>query len=165
MGGVGFRSPCRLGFACAFIPDVPAQLCKRAAKVLNISAARLRILLIAGRVKGAYKTGKMWLIPLYKGQPLIQRGTRGPVPRWRSPKKPTKTIIHVNSRRIRQNHKKQLQQPVITVKKGNTNVYGHQVEIPGSCCIVYSPDRPIALSGACSYKLKLNRLTSKEMDI
>ena len=29
-----------------------------AAKILNISTARLRVLLIAGRVQGAYKTGK-----------------------------------------------------------------------------------------------------------
>ncbi len=58
-----------------------------AAKILKISTARLRALLIAGRVEGAYKSGKMWLIPLVKGKPIITRGTRGPVPRWHNPKK------------------------------------------------------------------------------
>jgi len=132
-----------------------------AAKILNISTARLRVLLIAGRVEGAYKrkvggvgfrpaklfkkTGKMWLMPLINGKPIIKRGTRGPAPRWRNPRKPAKKIIHVNSQRIRQNQKQQEQQPVITVKTGNRNVYGHQVEIPGGCRVVYRPDSPISL--------------------
>ncbi len=114
-----------------------------AAKILKISTARLRVLLIAGRVEGAYKTGKMWLMPLFNGRPIIKPGTRGPAPRWRNPRKPAKTIVHVNSQKIKQNNKHQLQQPVITVKKGNTNVYGHQVEIPGGCRVVYCPDNPI----------------------
>ncbi|WP_413165376.1 DNA-binding protein [Capilliphycus salinus ALCB114379] len=114
-----------------------------AAQILEISTARLRVLLSEGRVQGAYKTGKMWLIPLVKGKPIIKRGTRGPAPRWRNPKKPATTIIHVNSHRIRQNQKQQQQLPVITVKKGQTNTYGHIVEIPGGCRVVYSPDNPL----------------------
>ena len=114
-----------------------------AAKILQISSARLRILLIAGRVEGAYKSGKMWLIPLFQGKPFIRRGSRGPVPRWCNPRKPAKTVIHVNSHRIRENKKNQQHQPVITVKKGNTNQYGHEVEIPGGCRIVYNPHNPI----------------------
>ncbi len=82
-----------------------------AAHILKISTARLRVLLIAGRVEGAYKTGKMWLIPLFDGKPIITRGKRGPAPRWRNPRTPTKTIVHVNSHRIKQNQKK---------KKGTT---------------------------------------------
>ncbi|MGB3532985.1 MAG: helix-turn-helix domain-containing protein, partial [Microcoleaceae cyanobacterium] len=113
-----------------------------AAKILNISTARLRALLISGRVEGAYKSGKMWLIPLFNGKPIISRGKRGPAPRWRNPRKPAKTVVHVNSQRIKQNQKKNERQPVITVKKGNTNVYGHQVEIPGGCRVIYSPDNP-----------------------
>ncbi|MEQ9620544.1 hypothetical protein [Coleofasciculus chthonoplastes] len=77
----------------------------QAAQILNISTARLRVLLLQGRVQGAYKTGTMWLMPLFNGKPLIQRGKRGPTPRWRNPRKPAKTIIHVNSHRIRQNQK------------------------------------------------------------
>ncbi|WP_413162878.1 DNA-binding protein [Capilliphycus salinus ALCB114379] len=114
-----------------------------AARILKISTARLRVLLSAGRVEGAYKTGKMWLIPLFKGKPMIKRGTRGPAPRWRNRRKPARTIIHVNSQRIRQNQKHQEQLPVISVKKGQTNTYGHIVEIPGGCRVVYRPDKPL----------------------
>ena len=114
-----------------------------AAKILNISTSRLRVLLSSNRVRGAYKTGKMWLIPLFNGKPIITKGKRGPAPRWRNPKKPAKTIIHVNTQKIRQNQKYQQQEPVITVKKGNTNQYGHEVEILGGCRIVYRPDRPL----------------------
>ena len=64
------------------------------AKILNISTARLRVLLIAGRVEGAYKTGRMWLIPLFDGKPIIRKGKRGPAPSWRNPRKPAKTIVH-----------------------------------------------------------------------
>jgi len=64
------------------------------AKILNISTGRLRILLIAGRVEGAYKTGRIWLIPLFNGKPIIKKGKRGPAPRWRNPRKPAKTVVH-----------------------------------------------------------------------
>ena len=128
-----------------------------AAKILNISSARLRVLLLSGRVEGAYKTGKMWLIPfswcafprsgnptgvapLFDGKPIIQIGKRGPAPRWRNPRKPTKTIIHVNTHKIKNNQKHHKSEPVITVKRGNTNQYGHEVEIPGGCRVVYRPD-------------------------
>ncbi|MDJ0534881.1 MAG: helix-turn-helix domain-containing protein [Xenococcaceae cyanobacterium MO_207.B15] len=114
-----------------------------AAKILNISTARLRVLLIQGRVEGAYKIGKMWLIPLFKDKPIIQKGKRGPAPRWCNPRKPAKTIIHVNTHKIKQNQKHHQKQAVITVKKGKTNQYGHEVEIPGGCRVVYSPDKPM----------------------
>lgn len=114
----------------------------QAAKILKISTARLRVLLIAGRVEGAYKTGKMWLIPLFDGQPIIKKGKRGPSPSWRNPRKPAKTIVHVNSHLIKKNKKHQQKQPVITAKKGKTNQYGHEVEILGGCRIVYRPDSP-----------------------
>ncbi len=114
------------------------------AKILNISPARLRVLLIAGRVEGAYKTGKMWLIPLFNGKPIIRKGKRGPEPRWRNPRKPAKTIVHVNTHRIKQNQKNSQKQPVITVKNSNTNNrYCYEVEILGGCRVVYSPDKPI----------------------
>jgi len=129
-----------------------------AAQLLNISTARLRVLLLTGRVEGAYKTGKMWLMPLFNGKPIIKPGKRGPDPRWRNSRKPAKTIIHVNSQRIRSNQTKQERQPVITVKRSGsrsgtgasepgtktsqTNIYGHEVEIPGGCRVVYRPDRP-----------------------
>ena len=147
-----------------------------AAKILNISTARLRVLLIAGRVQGAYKTGKMWLMPLFNGKPIIKRGKRGPAPSWRNPRTPAKTIIHVNSQRIRQNQKHQQNQPVITVKKncssqlstpsvseaehkvgsatkGQLNLYGHEVEIPGGCRVVYRPN-----SSRCGAKVWIETL-------
>ncbi|MGD1919028.1 MAG: DNA-binding protein, partial [Pleurocapsa sp.] len=40
-----------------------------AASILEISSSRMRQLLQKGRVRGAYKTGKFWLIPLYDGMP------------------------------------------------------------------------------------------------
>ncbi len=141
-----------------------------AANILNISTARLRVLLITGRVEGAYKTGKMWLMPLFNGKPIIKRCKRGPDPRWRNPRTPAKTIVHVNTHKIKENQKQNLQQPVITVKKRcdpsqvslqtldtatvatlgngedarksqNVNLYGHEVEILGGCRVVYRPNR------------------------
>ena len=114
-----------------------------AAKILKISTPRLRVLLIEGRVEGAYKTGKIWLIPLFRGKPIISKGKRGPAPHWRNPRKPAKTIIHVNTHKIKHNQKHQKKQPVIIVNKGDTNQYGHEVEIPGGCRVVYRPDNPI----------------------
>ena len=114
-----------------------------AAKILKISTARLRVLLITKRVEGAYKTGKMWLIPLFNGRPISTKGKRGPAPRWRNPRKPAKTIVHVNTQKIKHNQKHQQHQPVITVKQGDTNQYGHEVEMPGGCRVVYRPDKPM----------------------
>ena len=114
----------------------------QAAKTLNISTTRLRVLLKAGRVKGAYKTGKVWLMPLFNGYPIIEKCDRGPKPKWDKQKEPTKTIVHVNSHKIKHNRNHQDRQPVITAKKGSRNIYGHRVEIPGGCQVVYSPDRP-----------------------
>jgi len=38
--------------------------------------------------------------------------------------------------------KRNEQEPVITVKKGNSNIYGHEVEVPGGCRVVYRPHNP-----------------------
>ena len=84
----------------------------------------------------------MWLIPLFNGRPFISKGKRGPAPKWKNPRKPAKTIIHVNGQRIRQNLTRNSQEPVITVKKGNSNIYGHEVEVPGGCRVVYRPHNP-----------------------
>ena len=136
-----------------------------AAKILNISTGRLRILLLEGRVEGAYKSGKIWLMPLFNGKPIIQTRKRGPAPRWRNPRKPATTMVHVNTHKIKENQKHNLKQPVITVKKqsnrgeptlffsdatqpmtkvepttGCINLYGHEIEILGGCRVVYCPD-------------------------
>ncbi len=66
----------------------------QAAELLNISTARMRYLLAQGRVQGAYKVGRAWIIPLFKGKPIISRGRRGPKPKW-GKLVPAKTIIHL----------------------------------------------------------------------
>ena len=53
------------------------------------------------------------------------------------------TRIHVNMHNIRANKKNGSNLPVITVKKGKQNVYGHTVEINGPSAVVYSPDNPL----------------------
>ena len=93
-----------------------------------------------------------------------------------------KTMIHVNSHKIRENQKHSTKQPVITVKKrcnpdiethcklkgsaasssihsvgsskkGNLNLYGHEVEILGGCRVVYRPD-----SSRCGAKVWIETL-------
>ena len=69
-----------------------------AAKILNISTPRLRVLLIEGRVEGAYKTGKIWLIPLFGGKPIIQRAVdpgRVSRPRERAPRQEKEALLPV----------------------------------------------------------------------
>ena len=60
----------------------------KAASLLGISPRRLRQLLQQGRVKGAYKSGKFWLIALYNGLPHITKGKRGKAGTWKTTKKP-----------------------------------------------------------------------------
>ena len=155
-------------------------LTSQAAQILNISTARLRVLLAEDRVKGAYKNGKFWLIPLYRGKPVVSRRKKGPAPRWRNPIMPAKTVVHVNKNAITANQKAHnTERKVISVKRSSgvapavpksrqmrecippvldlsaqvanhvnsvnptikkqTNVYGHEVEIPGGCRVVYDP--------------------------
>ena len=77
----------------------------QAAKILKISTARMRTLLASGRVQGAYKSGRLWLIPLVNGKPIIRKRKRGPDPRWKNPQTPAKTIVHVNSQGLKNNQK------------------------------------------------------------
>lgn len=55
-----------------------------------------------------------------------------------------KAILHVNQHLIRSNHATGAREPVITVKRGKRNVYGHEVAIDGPVRIVYSPDKPLS---------------------
>ncbi|MGK7897454.1 MAG: hypothetical protein AB4372_28495 [Xenococcus sp. (in: cyanobacteria)] len=71
---------------------------------------------------------------------LAPDGDAGSHRRWRNPRKPAKTIVHVNTHKIKDNQKRKQKEPVITVKKGNSNVYGYEVEIPGGCRVVYRPE-------------------------
>jgi hypothetical protein len=55
-----------------------------------------------------------------------------------------KTIIHVNQHIIKSNRIHKENEPVLTVKQGKTNTYGHEVSIDGPSKIVYSPDKPLS---------------------
>ena len=114
-----------------------------AADLLGISSRRLRTLLAEGRVFGAYKSSKFWLIPLHNGLPQIER--RSPKKQkgtWRTTKTPALTKIEVNRRQIEKNRQPTLQhkEPVISVKQGKSNMYGYQVEIFGASRIIYRPN-------------------------
>lgn len=116
----------------------------KAASLLNISPRRLRQLLQQGRVKGAYKSGKFWLIPLYNSLPQVIRAKRGQAGTWKTTKQPKKIIVHVNSNTIKQNNKKspEQRQPVIGIK-GKESTYVHALEILAPCRVVYQPDKPL----------------------
>ena len=114
-----------------------------AARLLGVSTVRVRCLLSCGRIKGAYKMGRIWAIPLFNGMPAVSRGSRGPKPRWRQRRRPPLTFVHVNQHVIRRNCNSGSRAPVITVKRGRSNIYGHEVEINGPCRVVYRPDSPL----------------------
>lgn len=123
----------------------------QAAELLNIAPRRLLTLLNQGRVVGAYKSGRCWIIPTFDGLPKIIPGLRGRRGSWKTQEdngdaneEDTKTIIHVNSNRIRSNNKKSAEErkPVIVIR-GKTDVYVRRVEIPFPCQVVYHPDDPL----------------------
>lgn len=114
-----------------------------AAFLLNISTARLRVLLKQGRVKGAYKVKRLWMIPLNKrGMPEVSSGTRGPEGTWNKAERTGNTFIHVLRREIDHNRDHGTSFPAISVKQGNRNDRCHEAEILGHCKIVYRPQKP-----------------------
>ena len=74
--------------------------------------------------------------------PVISPGRAGPRPRWHKPPPRPITFIHINKNSIAQNHHKKPEVPVISVKKGSSNVYAWDVEVQGGCRIVYRHDSP-----------------------
>ncbi len=61
----------------------------------------------------------------------------------------SKKYIHVNMHKIRANKKHGTNEPVLTVKEGKKNTYGHSVEILGSSRVVYGGnDKPLLPCGA-----------------
>ena len=61
----------------------------------------------------------------------------------------TKKYIHVNMHKIRANKKHGTNEPVLTVKEGRKNTYGHNVKINGASEVIYSGnDKPILPCGA-----------------
>ena len=115
-----------------------------AAKILKITTSAMRCLISSGRVKGAYKAGRNWIIPLFNGMPIVSKGKRGPKPKWRRVI-PAKTQIHVNRNNIRDNKDKNLKDliPVLSVKHSKSNTYGYSIKINGPCEIIYRPQKPL----------------------
>ena len=119
-------------------------LTTKAALLLNISARRLRQLLQQGRVTGAYKSHRFWLIPLYNGLPQITKAKRGQAGTWRTSKRVKKTIVHINSNTIKRNkYKAKSQRESVIAIKGANKCYVNHLEIPAPCRIVYEPDKPL----------------------
>ena len=114
---------------------------KEAAEMLNISVRRVLYLLQQRRIRGAYKVGRAWWIPLYCGKPKVSRGKRGPTPRWGKPRRST-AFIRVNRQVIARNSKQSQCEPVISVKQSGQNIYGHEARIKGPCRIIYRPEEP-----------------------
>jgi len=54
-----------------------------------------------------------------------------------------KKRIHINQHVIRANAKNGTNDPAITVKTYNENIYASRVEIDGPSSVVYSPDKPL----------------------
>jgi Helix-turn-helix domain len=108
---------------------------------LGISDARVRQLLAQGRIRGACKIGKYWMIPLFDGKPWIDRGNRGPKPKWISARPKAKTKIYINRSKLAQNHKRGTHYPVISVNRADRYLFGDEVVINGPCRIVYEPDK------------------------
>jgi hypothetical protein len=55
-----------------------------------------------------------------------------------------KTIIHVNQHVIKSNRIHKENEPVLTVKQGKNNTYGHEVIVDGPSKVIYSPDKPLS---------------------
>ena len=116
----------------------------QAASYLKISPRRVRKLLEENRIKGAYKCGHFWLIPLYNEMPQVIERKHGQKGTWKRKKKPQKTIIHINRNKITANKNKspEAREAIIAVK-GKKNTYVNQLEIPCPCRIIYQPDKPL----------------------
>jgi hypothetical protein len=74
----------------------------------------------------------------------------------------TKKYIHVNQHKIRANLKNGTDDPVITVKEGRKNTYGHAVKINGPSEVIYSggDNKPVLPCGA-----RVVIVTESEVDI
>ena len=119
-----------------------------AAIMLGISDARVRRLLNQGRIQGATKEGRTWMIPLYNGMPVIIAGRRGPEGTWYKRPREVETCIVVNRQTMASNAKDNKSEPPIVVKLGKHSHECHELEINGPCRLVYNPD-----SGPCGASL------------
>ena len=115
---------------------------KEVASLLKVSVERVRLLLKQGRIKGAFKIGRIWVIPLAGGRPIISEGRKGPKPRWSKNHKIGVTKIYVKKNEIGTNYYNGESKPVISVNRSNSHaVCGHEAVVSGPCRIVYQPDK------------------------
>ena len=114
----------------------------QAANLLGISPRRLRYLLEAGRVHGAFKAGRAWVIPLVNGLPVIATKKKG--------KHSTLNYVHVNTKLFGKKDVEGNYVPAITVKAGSKNTYCRRVVIPGACIVVYEFENGLS-AGAKSW--------------
>ena len=116
----------------------------KAAYLLGISRQRVQQLLYGGRIKGAFKEGRFWQIPLLEHEmPQVIPAERGRKGTWRKRPQRATTYIHVNKHKIRENYYKTEKEPVICVREGIKERYCDKVEILGGLCtVVYDPDHP-----------------------
>ncbi|NJL60507.1 MAG: helix-turn-helix domain-containing protein [Methylacidiphilales bacterium] len=118
------------------------------AEKLKVSTSRVRFILGEGRIVGAFKVGNVWIIPVNNnGKIQVISGKRGPKLSWCKSRLKAQAKIHVNGQKIKQNRETGNNTPVITVKRGKTNEYCHQVDIKGPCKLIYKPSNPLK-SGA-----------------
>jgi hypothetical protein len=113
------------------------------AEKLGVSTSRIRFLINKGRIKGAFKVGNIWVIPVVDGKPQATRGSRGPELTWSKCRPDFISRIHVNQHEIHKNNEKGTREPVISVKNYKGNNYGHEVIIHGCCRVIYQPDKPL----------------------
>ncbi len=132
------------------------------AKKLGVSGTRIRTLIRQGRIKGAFKVGNMWVIPLIDNEmPQIKDGRRGPKLKLKKCLPRNVSRIHVNQNVIRDNNKTGERNPVIIVKQGKRNTYGHEVIINGPCRVVYDPIK--GLTGCKAAKVWIETLANVEI--
>ncbi len=122
----------------------------QAANLLGISPRRLRYLLEAGRVHGAFKAGRAWVIPLVNGLPVIATKKKGPESTWKKTKHSTLNYVHVNTKLFGKKDVEGNYVPAITVKAGSKNTYCRRVVIPGACIVVYEFENGLS-AGAKSW--------------
>jgi hypothetical protein len=95
----------------------------QAAVLLEVSDARVRQLLAAERIRGAYKIGKFWVIPLFDGKVSVVKGKRGPQPKKPSNCLRAATKVYINRHKLAQNHNQGTYEPVISVNRASKSIY------------------------------------------
>ena len=120
-----------------------------AASLLSISAQRMRYLLQQGRVQGARKIHRVWVVPVFEeGLPRITKGKRGPKPSWNGKARRPAAVntIHINRNNLADNRENNnTDKTVVSVKRSGKNLgTGYTAQINGPCKLVYRPEKPLA---------------------